>query len=417
MRENGWEPLEPYPGAMKKWRCIHVACGLELSPTYARIQQGQRACKNCSNQKTRSKLSLNPDEAAAFMRAAGYEPLTPYPGNNNSPWRCIHLECGREVSPRYAGIQQGQGGCKPCHQDYLSRLYRTSDIQAEVIVRARGFEPLEPFPGNIHSKWKIRHLDCGKTVTPSLSNLRNSRGPGCAYCTGHRVDPEDAVAMMRAAGLEPLEPFVRTNRPWRCMHVACGREVQPRLNGIQQGQGGCLSCGRGEVSEKSARSLFESAGLVPQEPFRGTAYRWESIHTKCGKTVRPFYSNIQQGGAGCVYCSNSSFDFTGPGLVYLLQHDDFYSLKIGVTSASSRVDRVREHGRSGWRLIKQWHIGSGLKALEIEASVLNWWRNELGAPQSILSENMPSGGWTETVALIHVDADQVIDWVEAQPHF
>lgn len=53
------------------------------------------------------------DTAAAIMRAAGLEPLAPYPGSM-SPWLCQCLACGDEVSPRLNGIRSGQGGCAAC---------------------------------------------------------------------------------------------------------------------------------------------------------------------------------------------------------------------------------------------------------------------------------------------------------------
>lgn len=407
MRSNGWEPLEPYPGAMSRWRCLHVACGNEASPRYAQIQQRRAACRTCASEAKRRAFSLDPEEAASFMRSKGYEPLVPYPGSNNRPWLCRHLECGREVSPRYAGIQQGQGGCKPCHQDRLARLYQTSPEVAADIVRARGYEPLEEFPGTIHAKWRLRHIACGRIVEPALSNIRNAKGTGCAYCSRHRIDPDDAVAMMRAADLEPLDPFVRSDRPWRCIHKACGREVQPRLNGIQQGQGGCPTCGRGVISHQAAAEVFAKADLIPLEPFPGSASRWRCIHSACGREVQPFYSNVQRSGSGCIYCSDSTFDYIGPGVVYLLRNDDFYSLKVGITSGSSRVDRIAEHRRHGWNLVEKWTTLTGKDAAEIEAEILNWWRYDLNAPPSVHPTEMPSGGWTETIALIYVEVEMV----------
>ena len=47
------------------------------------------------------------------MRDAGYEPLEPY-SKSSTAWRCIHTKCGNEVTPSYATIQQGNGGCRTC---------------------------------------------------------------------------------------------------------------------------------------------------------------------------------------------------------------------------------------------------------------------------------------------------------------
>jgi len=56
---------------------------------------------------------LPDDEAAACMRAAGIEPLEPYPGTQH-PWPGTCLTCGTEVAPKLANIRSGRGGCKHC---------------------------------------------------------------------------------------------------------------------------------------------------------------------------------------------------------------------------------------------------------------------------------------------------------------
>lgn len=56
---------------------------------------------------------LHPDEAAAVMRAAGLEPLVPYPGAN-PPWLCRCTTCGSEGSPSYSYVASHGKGCAPC---------------------------------------------------------------------------------------------------------------------------------------------------------------------------------------------------------------------------------------------------------------------------------------------------------------
>jgi hypothetical protein len=94
------------------------------------------------------------------------------------------------------------------------------------IMRVAGLEPLEPYPGS-GVPWRCRHVACGREVTPRLSNVTKGQR-GCVYCSGRvRLDPEAAASVMRAAGLEPLEPYPGSDRHWRCRHAACGREVTP----------------------------------------------------------------------------------------------------------------------------------------------------------------------------------------------
>ena len=92
---------------------------------------------------------------------------------------------------------------------------------------------------------------------------------------------------------------------------------------------------------------------------------------------------------------------------------DFQALKIGITTKESRTDRIRAHESKGWSLIKKWGTETGLDAEIIESAVLKWWRHSLGAPVALTRNQMPSGGHTETAALIHVDHLTTIGVVEA----
>ncbi len=47
------------------------------------------------------------------------------------------------------------------------------------------------------------------------------------HVTAQRLNHDEATALMRSAGLEPLEPFPGVDRPWRCRHARCGHEVSP----------------------------------------------------------------------------------------------------------------------------------------------------------------------------------------------
>jgi len=47
------------------------------------------------------------------MQKAGFVPREPYPGAGHA-WRCQHIECGREVSPKVDTIRRGGGGCGYC---------------------------------------------------------------------------------------------------------------------------------------------------------------------------------------------------------------------------------------------------------------------------------------------------------------
>ena len=340
------------------------------------------------------------DEAAiAVMRAAGLEPLEPF-ANTRLPWRCQCTTCKREVSPSYTKVRAGRG-CAYCS------LARVDPDEAIATMRTAGLEPLEPYPG-ADAPWRCQCTTCKHEVSPTRSSVRGGRG--CAYCAGNRVDHDEAIATMRTAGLEPLEPYPGAGVPWRCQCMTCKRDVTPMYSSVQSRQGGCAYCAGRRVDPDEAAAVMVAAGLEPLVPFPGTGVPWRCQCATCKRDVTPMYSSVRAGG-GCRFCSTGGIDYTAPGIVYLLHHPALFCLKIGVSTTAARTVRVDAHAKTGWVIIQTWDTPSGEDAEQIEQQVLTWWRNELGAPIALTKAEMPSGGWSETAALIHVDVDWTISHI------
>jgi hypothetical protein len=207
----------------------------ESARTYSAYLPGE-------GQRPRSATALiDPDQAAAELRAAGFEPLEAYPGYVNKAWRARCLTCGHEGLPRLNNIRRGSG-CRRC----LDRAQRDADIathaqNATDTMHAAGFEPLEPYRG-ADRPWRCRCTTCGKESTPVYGNVQQGRS-SCRYCAGQVTTPPDqAIVEMRQAGFEPLEPYPGyVNRPWRCLCANCGSEITPRLSTTRKGIG-CRVC-------------------------------------------------------------------------------------------------------------------------------------------------------------------------------
>jgi hypothetical protein len=97
-----------------------------------------------------------------------------------------------------------------------------------------------------------------------------------------------------------------------------------------------------------------------------------------------------------------------PGIIYLLRHPELFCLKVGISTTAARIVRVDAHAKTGWNVIRTWDTPTGDDAEQVEQQILDWWRNELGAPAALTKAEMPAGGWSETAALIHVDVDWTI---------
>lgn len=178
---------------------------------------------------------------------------------------------------------------------------KNDPLMAEKVMLRAGLKPLEPYK-TAHTNWKCECLKCGKVVSPRYSTVRS--GAGCAYCAGSKIDPEDAEAEMRKAGLEPLEPFKSSKSKWKCKCMKCNKIVYPYHTAIHQGKGGCIYCAKGQyVDPVDAVQLMLKANLKPLEPYKGSGLRWKCLHIPCNEIVYPMYASIQQGQGGCLKCA------------------------------------------------------------------------------------------------------------------
>ncbi|MFD9047208.1 GIY-YIG nuclease family protein [Streptomyces zaomyceticus] len=276
------------------------------------------------------------EQAAEELQKFSLTPLVSYPGPSGL-WACRHDTCGREVEIRLHNLRRGLRACPYCPPAPGGRRRWPAD-EAEALMRAAGLEPLEPYSGRRQQAWRCRCAGCGRETSPSLGGILADQG-GCRHCADMRAaearktDPEVAAADMRAAGLEPLEPFVNSMAPWRCRCTSCGSEVSPTLMKIRTG-------------------------------------------------------------GGCRFCASHGFDLTAPARVYVVQHHQHNAVKIGIGGTAGRNERVKQHRRSGWVLARDWHFATGVEAHAVEQAVLQHLR-EAGHGPYLSRDTMPNG-WTET---------------------
>jgi hypothetical protein len=90
----------------------------------------------------------------------------------------------------------------------------------------------------------------------------------------------------------------------------------------------------------------------------------------------------------------------GTALVYLVTHARLEAAKVGISDPAGA--RIAQHRRAGWQLAAAFLVAGGA-ATAIEDDVLGWWRTGLGLPSYLSRDQMPQGGWTETVATARID--------------
>ena len=400
MLAAGVKPAEPYSGAGQPWRCRCLTCGREVNPRYTDVSGGHAGCKWCAWKAAGADRRVRHQDAATVMIGRGLEPLEPYPGSHTR-WRCRCIKCGAEVMPTYNNIKQGWGGCRTCSNAESSARQRGPEADADADMRAAGFEPLEPFR-NVMAPWLSQCRTCGKLVSPLLNNVR--RGARCKWCAKCAVDPQHAVKVMRSAGLDPLTMYPGRNFPWPCRCERCGRTVSPRYGAVCAGVG-CRYCNDTAIKPDAAEAAMRAVGLEPLEVYPGSLRPWKCRCLKCGRTVMPCYSTIQRGGGGCRWCANSGFKSGEDAVVYLITHPAIGAVKIGITDTEG--SRVNKHRKRGWEVLATVNV-PGQVALAIEAEILNWWRVDLGLGPYLSRQEMPQGGWTETVDSMEIDVASTI---------
>lgn len=249
--------------------------------------------------------------AVSVMLEAGFKPMEPYKGSNID-WLCKCLTCNNEFYARYIRVKMGSfKTCPNC------RSLEKADFSAEAskIMVSANLTPLEEYSGRNYQPWKCKCNLCGNIVTPSFQSVNAGNG-GCRYCgqkdsiEARTLDGAIAEAFMRQNNLEPMEPYKSARAKWKCRCTVCNSIVFPTYNAIQQGEGGCQTCGRKNraikmrKNESLARELMHEKGLEPLEPYKSGNDPWKSRCLQCGEIVNPTLNNVasRQKNYGCIYC-------------------------------------------------------------------------------------------------------------------
>jgi hypothetical protein len=384
MRAAQVEPLEPYRGSLIPWRCRCLRCDRVVWPRLSDVRnQGQRACAYCAGKK------IDPAAAAALMRAANLEPQVPF-SSGKTPWRCRCTVCERVVTPCYANVRNGTGGCVYCAGN------RVDEAAVEARVRAAGWELLASYPGS-GAPWPVKCVRCDAITTKRWNDVRSGVA-GCRFCAQRAVHPAAAEASMLAVGLQPLEPYRGNHYGWLCRCLVCLEEYRPRLNTVRSDGSGCFRCGirrAGQlrrIDSAVAASRMQERGFEPEEPYPGSHAAWRCRHDACGNVREVTYHAVVDGGIGCADCAVSGFKPGAPALVYVITHEGFAAHKVGITGVGKY--RLQQWRNRGWSVVMTREFAVGVDARAVEQTVLDWLRGPLALPAGL-----PPGmdGWTESV--------------------
>jgi hypothetical protein len=165
------------------------------------------------------------------------------------------------------------------------------------------------------------------------------------------------------------------------------------------------------LQTEAVDTFFRFMGLEPIEDYKGAKIGRRCICMTCNREVSPQYNSMQQGQGGCKYCAPVGLRRAEAGLLYLIKHEEFRVLKIGVSSGKARKNRLKSHEKYGWYLVHSWDMVNAGLAEAIETAVLRHWRRNLGAPPAMRKEDMPQSGYSETVAMFYVAEEDAVSTV------
>lgn len=229
-----------------------------------------------------------------------------------------------------------------------------------------------------------------------------------------------ATAVMKKAGLTPLEIYPGSEAPWMCICGTCGRLTSTRYSKVKAGSRGCRLCGskrsaasrRGRkvsgakrhFSKNAIRAAIadlRTAGCEPLAKYQNAKTPWPSTHI-CGRRVRPRLDSIRLGQGPCWICATRKYIPELSGCFYLIEsknHPGYPSpvLKVGVTNNRGWTRKPR------WTLLTEARFADGTIPLAIEHDVLTWLIGDLGLEPVRSATGTTTKGFAEAISIVDLE--------------
>lgn len=400
-RKNDLEPVVPFPGSQKPWKSRCKRTKKIVFPTYGKVRDFGHRCIYCS------RGVIEPRAAMKLMRTNGFIPQVPFPGTN-TPWKSRCSLCKKITSPTYWNVAKGTG-CKFCAKRAVDPL------DAAQVMKSRGFTVLESFPGAT-TPWKVRCDSCKREFTTTFHSLSTSNR--CRYCQRSELDPAEIERVLKSLYLIPLEKYPGASYPWKLKCKRCQKIFERKYEKLTRKDGkvhGCSYCSRKRVDPAEAVALMKKFGVTPLVAYPGANKPWKCRCMKCKNIVYPRWGDVGQGQGACSNCADYGLNYSLPGYLYLITNSELNSHKVGIANTyKSRTydDRMYQHKKRGWVLYKKKSFATLRQAQQVEKSFLRWLRLEMEIPVHLSRTHMSQGGWTETFESSEIDLPTVWKKVE-----
>ena len=183
---------------------------------------------------------------------------------------------------------------------------RLTQEEAIAILRSSGAEPLQPFE-DTKTPWPSLCLTCGRHIQPRLGNIRNGSKP-CRYCALGGVSEAEALALITRFRVAPVEPYPGFKEPWKCKCLDCGRAINVRLKNAQSSGQACNFCKGLRNDSDDVSTLMRANDLEPLEPYKSANAPWLCKCLRCGRETSPSLRKVQKRGHQCGWCARTRLD-------------------------------------------------------------------------------------------------------------
>jgi hypothetical protein len=352
---DGWDPSAVTPGSRQRmsWRCTRghrwvVAVSDRVSTRGCAVCSGWRVLAGFNDLE-----STHPELAS---QADGWDPSTVSAGSSAVVgWRCPQGHVWRaRVSHRVGGT-----GCPTCANKVVDPGFNDlATTHPALAAEADGWNPAEVSAGS--GKVLGWRCDEGHQWTARVGS-RAGEGVGCPVCAGREVVPgvndlatTNPKLAAQALGWDPAAIVAGSNerRRWRCDF---GHEWDALVFSRARDGRGCPYCARHWVTPgvndlatlhpEIARELVgEDPSTLHSGSHRRMTWQCENGHVWQAQVSKRTAKSNPSGCPGCA--PRGGFDVTEPGYLYLVEHEPWGLLQIGISNQPEA--RLAVHRSRGW---------------------------------------------------------------------
>ena len=416
----GWDPTTVSRGSSEKHKWVCQRRHVFVASVSNRAGRNQTCCPICADKQLLVGFNdLGTTHPELAKEAYGWSPQTEIAFSaKKEKWRCAK---GHVWSAAIASRSKGRG-CPVCAgKQVLSGFNDLGTTHPELAVEAKGWDPSTVISG---SHEKVKWLCCnGHEYFASPHSRTGYNKTGCAYCSGQQVlsgfndlfttHPELAT---EAFDWDPTTVTAGSNpkKKWKCSLGHTWMSAPNSRTGPNRS--GCPICANKEVlvgyndlATVNPELAEQAFGWDPQSLTQSSSMKrkWQC---QFGHIWTSTLADRTRGN-GCPTCSISGFDPNREAWLYLVEHDEWRMLQIGITT-QPKV-RLESHGRLGWRLIELRGPLEGHHIQDLETSALR----SLKKRNAEFANHAGGGafdGWTEAwtkESLTASSIKQIMDWV------